>query len=277
MSTNRTLNRLRPLRRIAASVVMAGTLAAMATACEPPGCAKDCVTSVAFNPGVTNTKIVTTDKAKVNVTVYSDSGRKTAVLSRSSNVFATSHSINHGSISPNRTYWYTVTATDEAGKAWKELGSFKAQKRTLALKITRIKLVDDSDSAGSGELRFGMKVTGTKATDFGAVYTNGDMSSGTDKSGLSIIRTIPNDAASFFTVAVEGVDDDCEGIGSLCIGGSAFSYSAGGSNDDADWATATSAKTTLPATNGSGSWTATTSGYPVKFTVSGTWTVTYSA
>lgn len=275
MSTTRTPNRLRPLRRIAASVVMAGTLAAMATACEPPGCAKDCVTSVAFNPGVTNTKIVTTDKAKVNVTIYNESSRTNAVLSRSSNTFATSHSINHGSISPNRTYWYTVTATDEAGKAWKELGSFKAQKRTLALKITRIQLADDSDSTGSGELEFGMKATGTTATDFGSVYVNDDMSSGADKT-VSITKTIPDNAAGFVTIAVEGRDDDCEGLGSLCTGGSAFDYSAGGSNDDWDWATATTSTITLPGTNGNGTWTATTSGYPVKFTVSGTWTVTYA-
>jgi hypothetical protein len=276
MSTTRTPNRLRPLRRIAATAVMAGTLVAMATACEPPGCAKDCVTSVAFNPGVTNTKVVTTDKAKVNVTVYNESTRTNAVLSRSSNTFATSHSINHGSLTPNRTYWYTVTATDEAGKAWKELGSFKAQKRTLALKITRIKLIDDSDSLGSGELDFGMKVTGTSTKDFGSVYVNGDMSTGFDKTNLSIVRTVPDNAAGFFTLAVEGRDDDCEGIGSICTGGTAFDYTSG-SNDDADWATATTATTTLPGTNGSGTWTATTNTHALKFLVSGTWTVTYSA
>jgi hypothetical protein len=276
MSTTTTPNRLRPLRRIAATVVMAGTLVAMATACEPPGCAKDCVTSVAFNPGVTNTKVVTTDKAKVNVTVYNESSRTNAVLSKSSNTFATSHSITHGSISPNRTYWYTVTATDEAGKAWKELGSFRAQKRTLTLKITEIKLTDDSDSTGTGELEFGMRATGYTATDFGSVYVNGDMGSGTTKA-LSITKTIPNDAAGFVTIAVEGRDDDCEGIGSLCTGGSAFDYSPGGSNDDWDWATATTSQITLPGSNGTGTWTATTSGYPVKFTVSGTWTVTYAA
>lgn len=61
---------------------------------------------------------------------------------------------------------------------------------------------------------------------------------------------------------VEGSDDDCEGIGS---------------NDDYDWATATSDAIAVPATSGYGSWSATTSGYALKFEVSGTWTVTYTA
>ena len=72
------------------------------------------------------------------------------------------------------------------------------------------------------------------------------------------------------------MDDDCEGIGSLCTGGSAFSYT-NGSSDDFDWATASTGTFTAPATNGSGTWSATTSGYAVKFEVYGTWTVTYTA
>jgi phosphodiesterase/alkaline phosphatase D-like protein len=48
------------------------------------------------------------------------------------------------------------------------------------------------------------------------------MPSGTDRKNLSIvrtIRTIRNTAPSKFRIDIEGVDDDCEGIGSLCSGG----------------------------------------------------------
>lgn len=268
----------RPLRRIGAALLLAGALAGFATACEPPGCAKDCVTSVAFSPGTDKYTVVTTDKAKVGVTLYTDAARTKPAASKASTTFQTTTVITNGAVSPNRTYWYAVTATDEAGKVYKELGSFKAQKRTLSVKITKIAVADDSDSTGTGEIAFGMKVSmgGYGATDFGNVYTNGDFGSGTSKD-LSIAKAIPDNAPNFFTVAVEGLEDDCEGIGSLCTGGLAFSYDAGGSSSDWDWATASTTVTNLPGTNGSGSWSATTSAYALKFTVSGTWTVTYSA
>lgn len=278
MKRTHTSTAPRPIRRIVAALLLAGVLMGLATACEPPGCTKDCVTSVTFSPGTDKYTVVLTDKAKVNVTLYNDSARTQPVASKSSNTFLTNHVITNGAVSPNRTYWYAVTATDEAGKVYKELGSFKAQKRTLTVKITKITLTDDSDSTGTGELTFGMKVdmAGYGAKDFGNVYTNGDFGSGASKD-VSIARTVPDNAPNFFTVYVEGQDDDCEGIGSLCVGGLAYSYDAGGSNDDWDWATASKGVTGLPGTNGSGTWSATTSSYALKFTVSGTWTVTYAA
>jgi hypothetical protein len=257
--------------RIVATLLGMLAFVGLATACEPPGCAKDCVTSVAVNPGTTQTKVVLTDLAKVNVTIYNESSRLTPVASKSSNVFLKSHTVSHSALTPDRTYWYTVAATDEAGKVWKENGSFKAMKRTVAVTVTRIKLVDDSDTAGTGELRFGMKVN---STDFGQIYADGDMGSGTDQQGLGITKSIPNKATSTIKILVEGQDDDCDA--GLCVGGSAFSYTSG-SNDDADWATASTVTLNMPATNGSGSWSATTSGYALKFEVYGTWSVTYTA
>ncbi|HRW37546.1 MAG TPA: hypothetical protein P5254_07600 [Aquihabitans sp.] len=269
---------LRPIRRLAAALLLAGVLVGFATACEPPGCAKDCVTSVAFSPGTDAYTVVLTDDAKVRVTLYNESTRTNAVASKSSNVLQKTHVLTNGAVAPNRTYWYTVTATDAAGAIYEEKGSFKAQKRTLTVKITKIVLTDDSDSVGTGELDFGMKVdlAGYGAKDFGTVYTNHDFGSGMSKD-VSISRSIPDNAPNFFTVFVEGLEDDCEGIGSLCTGGLSYSYSAGGSNSDWDWATASKAVTGLPGTNGSGTWSATTSAYALKFTVSGTWTVTYAA
>lgn len=264
----------RPIRRIVGALLLAGVLLGFATACEPPGCAKDCVTSVSFNPGTTKYTVVTTDKAKVTVTLYNESSRTNMVASRSSNSYLTNHVITNGAVSPNRTYWYTVTATDEAGKVYKENGSFQAAKRTIAVKITSIKLVDDSDSVGTGELAFGMKVN---ATDFGTVYTNGDFGSGQTKSGLTISKSVGPAAPISFKVQVEGLEDDCEGIGSLCNGGTAYSYDPGGSSSEWDWATASTGDILVSGENGSGTWSASTSAYALKFSVSGTWTVTYAA
>lgn len=266
--------RTRTIRRSVMAGLAAAVLAITATACQPPGCAEDCVSSVTVHQGSSSSRVVTTVPAKANLTIFQDSARKTVATQKASTSFGTTHDLDHGELQPDRTYWYTVKGTDEAGTTWTENGSFRTYKRTLTLKITRINLIDDSDSLGSGELRFGMRAGGK---DFGLVYENGSMSSGTDLKGLNITRSIPNTAPTGFRVDVQGVDDDCEGIGTLCSGGTGFDYQSGGSNSDADWASASSGSVALPTTNATGTWSATTTKYALKFAVSGTWTVTYTA
>jgi len=268
-----TSNPTKPILRLVALAVGMLALVGLATACQPPGCQQDCVTSVSVNPGATQTRLVFTVKAKVSLTIYSDSARTTPVVAKSIGVPLMAHTVHHSALKPHQTYWYTATATDEAGKAFKELGSFKTQRRTVTVRITRIKLIDDSDSVGTGELRFGLRA-GSK--DFSQVYADGDMASGTDQTGLQITKAIVDTAPSSMVFSVEGQDDDCEGIGSLCGGGTAFGYTSG-SSDDMDWATASTVTLAMTPANGSGSWSASTTGYALKFEVSGTWSVAYAA
>lgn len=277
-STTASITRPARTRRTAvrslAGVLAAAVLAVTATACQPPPCETDCVSSVQIHQGSAQTRIVTTAPTKVQLTIFNESARKSTVATKASAGLASTHVLSHTGLTPGRDYWYTVKATDESGATWTEQGSFRTLKRSISVKITRIKLIDDSDTAGSGELRFGMRAAGQ---DFGTVYQNGSMSSGTDLKSLSIVRTIPNTAPTSFRIDVEGVDDDCEGIGSICTGGTKYGYSSGGSNDDADWASTSTATFAVPTSNTTQNWSATTTTYALKFEVSGTWTVTYTA
>jgi hypothetical protein len=273
-STTRTSRKGRTLGRSFAGVLAAGVLAITATACQPPSCEQDCVSSVAIDQGSAKTRVVTTVPTKAAIWIYQDSTRKQTVVNKASSTFATDHTISHQGLTPNKDYWYTVKATDEAGKTWTEQGSFRTYKRSLTFKITRINLIDDSDSLGSGEIRFGMRAGGQ---DFGKVYENLSMSSGTDLKNLSITRSIANTAPATFRIDIQGIDDDCEGIGSLCTGGTGFDYQTGGSNSDADWASASTGTITAPTSNTTGNWSVTTTSYALKFAVYGTWTVAYAA
>jgi hypothetical protein len=273
-SSIRTSRKGRTIGRSLAGVLAAAVLAVTATACQPPSCEHDCVSSVAVDQGSAMTRVVTTLPTKASIWIYQDAARKQTVATKASGTFTMNHAISHTGLAPNKDHWYTVKATDETGKTWTEQGSFRTYKRSLTFKITRINLIDDSDSLGSGEIRFGMRAGGQ---DFGKVYENGDLSSGTDLKNLSITRTIANAAPASFRIDVQGVDDDCEGIGTICTGGTGFDYHTGGSNSDADWASASSGTVTLPTSNATGNWSLTTTKYALKFSVSGTWTVTYAA
>ncbi|MCU1498230.1 MAG: hypothetical protein JWM47_2183, partial [Acidimicrobiales bacterium] len=153
----------RPLRgALAAALVLC---AGVASACEPAnGCAVDCVATVVVNPASTNTRIDTTVKTKVGYTVYSDAHRTVPVPTRADATLATVHTLGHDALTPNRTYWYRVRATDERAHAFTQVGSFDTQQRTVTVTVTSITLIDDSDGAGTGELTFGLKVG---ASDFG--------------------------------------------------------------------------------------------------------------
>jgi hypothetical protein len=272
-STTRPARTRRTAVRSLAGVLAAAVLTVTATACQPPPCETDCVSSVQINQGGAQTRIVTTAPAKVHLTIFNDSARKSAVAIKASAGLASTHTLDHTGLTPARDYWYTVKATDESGATWTEQGSFRTFKRTISVKITRIKLIDDSDLAGSGELRFGMRAAGQ---DFGTVYQNGSMATG-DVKNLAITKTIPNTAPSSFRIDIEGVDDDCEGVGSICTGGTKYGYNSGGSNDDADWASTSTATFAVPNTNATANWSATTTKYALKFEISGTWTVSYAA
>ncbi|MCU1497303.1 MAG: hypothetical protein JWM47_1256, partial [Acidimicrobiales bacterium] len=91
---------------------------------------------------------------------------------------------------------------------------------------------------------------------------------------LAIAETVDS-APPSFQVFVEGLDCDCGEPGGLGIPEGGFTYDHG-VTWDYDWATATSPVQLMPTIDGSGDWSATTSAYAVKFSVHGTWTVSYS-
>jgi hypothetical protein len=260
----------RRLRRAAAALLAAAVVTVGATACEPTGCQLDCISSVALNPGATTAKVTTTVGTNVMLQVFSDSAMTKLVGAVSSSTGATTHSVSTGQLASATTYWWKVTATDANDVTRVETGSVKTFRREVAVTIKRIRLIDDSDSFGDGEVDFDLKVNADVFTD---VYVNDDMATGTDLTNLSITRTATNTPAGL-TIKVQGNDDDCDA--GLCTGGSYPSFNSG-TNSDADWATATFGPTTLPASDGTGTWSAKTTGYAFKFEVSGTWKVTCKA
>lgn len=265
-----TLTTPRRLRRAAAALLAAAVVTVGATACEPTGCQLDCISGVSMNPGATTAKVTTTVGTKVTLQIFSDAAMTKLVGAMSSSTGATTHTVSTGQLGSATTYWWKVSATDANNVVRVETGSFKTFRREVALTIKRIHLIDDSDYLGDGEVDFDLKVNDDVFTD---VYVNNDMPTGTDLTNLSITRTATNTQAGL-TVKIQGSDDDCDA--GLCTGGSYPSFTSG-TNSDADWATATFGPTTLPAADGTGNWSAKTTGYPIKFVVSGTWTVTYKA
>jgi hypothetical protein len=258
--------RLRRRLRRGVLVLAAPLIAVGAAACQPSGCQADCITSLALNPSATTATVVTTVPTTVKVEIFADSGRTILKSSKTSASPATTHNFGIGQLQQAATYWYKVTATDAGNNMRYETGSIKTYQRKVDVKINRIHLIDDSDAVGTGEMSFHLEANDDRFVD---VYVNNDMASGTDKTGLSITRTVPSSGPTL-TLAVEGYDDDCD---FACYEVIDFTS---GSDSGADWATAKTAPITLPTTNGSGAWSATTAGYDVEFEVFGTYTVTYS-
>lgn len=270
-ATTRPVRRsVRRLRRTAGALLAAAVVTVGATACEPTGCQLDCISGLSVNPGATTAKVTTTVGTNVMVQLYSDANLTKLVGAMSSTTGATTHTVSTGQLASATTYWWKVTATDANNVSRVETGSFKTFRREVAVTIKRIRVIDDSDTFGDGELEFDLKVNNDVFTN---VYVNADMATGTDLTNLSITRTATNTLAGL-TIKVQGLDDDCDA--GLCQGGTYPSFDSG-TNSDADWATATFGPTTLPASDGTGTWSAKTTGYPLKFEVSGTWKVTYKA
>lgn len=260
--------RLRRRLRLGVLALAAPLLAFGATACEPSGCQADCITNLALNPSATTATVQTTVPTTVKVEIFADSSRTILKATKTSSSPATTHNLGIGQLQQAAMYWYKVTATDASNASRWETGSVKTYQRKVDVKINRIHLIDDSDAVGTGEMSFALEANDEAFYD---VYVNNDMGSGADKTGLSITRTVASSGPTL-DLAVEGYDEDCDVV---CY--FPFADFTSGSDQMGDWATAKTATLTLPTTNGSGSWSASTTGHDVKFEVFGTYTVTYSA
>lgn len=270
MTTINAPRRARRLRNAAASIAAAAVLTLGATACEPTGCQLDCIGTVSTDLGATKVKVPTTVPTKLYFELFSDSAMTKSVAKVSAANLVTQHSLALGQLKSATTYWWRATATDANNVQRVETGSFKTFRREIAVTITRIKLTDDSDYFGDAEATFHLKINDDV---FPGVYSNADMPTGTDIKNLTITRTATN-TGNPLTIKVEGIDDDTEG--SLDTGGTYPGF-GNGSNSNYDWATASFGPTTLPANDGSGSWSAKTTNQNIKFEVYGTWKVTYKA
>jgi hypothetical protein len=177
-------------------------------------------------------------------------------------------------LTPNTTYYYRA-ARNGVWLSKEETGGFTTLKRKVVVNFWAIQVADDSDSWGAGELRFNFGVNG--AWQDNLHYGEVSVSSG---SAVYPNRTavLPN-APSTLKLKVQGSDNDCDISEPLCSTGDLYIYPTdGGSTDLADWATANSPVIQLKAGLGesyTGSFAVTTSTYALKFTASGSYTVSY--
>jgi hypothetical protein len=243
------------------------------TTVHPDGsCAKECFKLVAVEPHGTfaNFHIITTNPVKVILEAHEDGQ---GVASSTFNlVSATDWHTTLLNLKPNTKYIYNATATDGSNNTKISTGQFTTLRRQVQVNFTDIHVIDDSDFASAGDLTFAFGVNGKwSANKFGEMQIN---------TGTTVhpnhIETI-TDAPDGLTLAVHGVDDDCD-FAQLCVKGIPTNDDPGGSNDEMDWATA-KAKTDV-AVIGLGeeftdSLTFQTTQFSLKFSVTATYAVTY--
>jgi len=270
MTQSPARGRRRRLRHIGGALLMTAFLVAGASACQPAGCATNCITIVAINPGANQVSLYTTVNTYGTIQIYRDSDMTQLVAQKSDSNITTAHAINIQQLTPDTKYWWRATAIDTSNQTRSNIGTFHTAIRTITVHFDHLHLTDDSDAVGSGEMSFSMAVNGQS---FPFVYDNQDMSSG-DSASPGVQETVSGPQPTL-TIQVEGFDDDCDFFDGLCTGGLGPDWSHG-STSEGDWATATISGLTIPAFNTTGNWVATTEAYKVKFEASGTYTVTYT-
>lgn len=228
--------------------------------------------AVTATPTATNVKLGFSMSVPVTANAYirrTDNG--TLVATASSSGSSTNQSLStSATLDPSTSYTYQMDAKDAQGRIYRKFGTFQTRDVRLEVKLDGIQISNDSDSFGAGELRAQMHLGGTKRwiweteksveTAFGAKY----FSLTTTAALPTAVRSVP--------IHVVVVDDDCEGIGSLCDSGLGDLSVGSGSNSDTQWATAT-VTATLPNTTTTTLWTPfiSTVNNPVGFTVTGSY------
>lgn len=201
------------------------------------GCSVDCVTSVTTNQYLK-------DKVKLYVDVQTGPATNVRIELRSGNQLVASTQdlagsftkIHHLStdwvLDQGVQYSLRVSATDKSGRTHVEQSTVVAVRRTIVVKVTQVKVTEDSDT-GAGELSAGMRLGATTATVFG---TRSLTSPHTSPLNWSMTATNVPASAKLYA---EMLDDDVD-FGEWCPAGTAWSFTSGSTNCF-DWATGSTA------------------------------------
>jgi hypothetical protein len=225
--------------------------------------------NVTATPTATNVKLAFTMPVPVTATAYirKANGNLVATVTGSGSSAAQTL-VSTATLDPTTSYTYQVMATDAQGRVYEKNGSFLTRNVRLEVELSELKITNDSDVAGAGELRAELYLGQT--TDW--IWENArSVDSG---------QTFTIDAAASLPTAVRSVpinvvvsDDDCPPVGPLCTAGLGhLSVGSGSVDGESEWATATYTAT-LPNTTITTSWTdfdASVAG-PVGFRVSGSY------
>jgi hypothetical protein len=175
------------------------------------------------------------------------------------------------SLEPGTAYEWDLKVRDESGNSQVKSGSFTTLKRQVTVSFDSITVTDDSDDLSEGDLLFWFNVGDwDHPNPFAAGIDTGD----TVNPGYS--RTVVG-APDTLKLGLNGWDDDCGPL-TLCSMGVGPGGVDGGSNSEADWATAwTDVNTSVsgPGESFSATFSLATSAWPLQFSGSGTYSVTY--
>jgi len=258
----------RRLRHIGGVLLMTAFLVAGASACQPAGCATNCITIVAINPGANQVSLYTTVNTFGTIEIFDDAAMTQLAVKKSDSNITTAHAMTIQQLDPNTQYWWRATAIDTSNQTRTNVGSFHTAIRTVTVTLNHIHLTDDSDALGDGEMAFHLGINGQTFLD---AYDNEDMSSGTSVD-LNYQQSITAPSPTL-TIQLEGYDDDC--TSQLCVGGLGADFGHG-TTSEADWATGSFGPVAIPTFNTSGNWSVSTESYKVKFEATGTYQVTYT-
>ncbi|MDP3892228.1 fibronectin type III domain-containing protein [Nocardioides sp.] len=136
----------------------AAPIVAVAPAHAAADCTTDCV-NVSVSPGVDRFKfdVTTSTSAKIATRITTKDGN-TTIANTSTPGLTTSYSLGVSNLKQGTHYRYDVYGTDASGNTWRETGYFSTLIRHLTVSFNQLKLIDDSDAVGPGELVGGVQL-----------------------------------------------------------------------------------------------------------------------
>ena len=176
LSTNRTRRSCAWLRRrLAAGMVAVASLAAAGLSAAAPasalvistkglGCRIDCIGAVTAQPHAygADFTVATSVPTTLQVLIDTDATWGGAFTGGSSSTFKTSHTVHVDGLQPSTGYYFHVRATDKNGNVRIESGrTLHTRTRKLTVTVEKVKVVDDSDDLGAGEMWLHAWVAGT--------------------------------------------------------------------------------------------------------------------
>lgn len=227
--------------------------------------------AVTATPTATNVSLGFTMPVGVSAKAAIRKQDGTLVATATSTGTGTTHLLKTAAVlNPTTTYRYQVDATDAQGRVYTRSGTFQTRSVRLEVKLTGLQITNDSDYFGAGELTAQMHL-GSVKTWIWQTEKSVSTAGATPYFPLTTTAALPS-AVRSVPIHVVVSDDDCEGIGTLCTGGTGNLAVGSGSTSEAQWATATFTAN-LPNTTATTPWTTFISGVnnPVGFIVTGSY------
>jgi hypothetical protein len=190
------------------------------------GCSAQCITKVQIiqKPPVASVALVdiaTSENAKIQIVVSRDKPVETAnglaqfevVSNQISQQLTKSFKVNVGGLAYGTRYYVVVRAKDDQGRMNVRQGSFRTVKATATVTVHKVKVVNDGDKVGKGELFFGLYLgddvyaawgTGLMKLDSGDVFDV--RRKGTTRTGFSF--EVPANGDAKFEMEMLGQECD---------------------------------------------------------------------